>query len=416
MRHKNLFVLPFILLYLSFTAYAADINANSCSQTDVQNAINSSVSGDRVLVPSGNCAWGASVVVPDSKKITLQGAGVGQTIITSGTQFVGIGTSGSRVTGFTFEVTSGGTTMIDIQGQGWRIDHNHFINSTGSKLLAMKPNGLNVTIQPRGLIDNNTFDGLRILMFGMGNFNTASEAWDDPLELGTDNAVFVEDNIFNQIFNGNIIDVNRGGRYVFRYNTVNVNMVTHSGSLVEVHSKQSTNERGSRSWEIYENTFNATNSTFTVMFIRGGTGVVFNNTIITNMSSTGIALDNVRSIAPRQCNGTDPMDSNEGVGAEVGWMCRDQIGASTDEFLWTGANPNPPQEKVPAYFWNNTKNGSPTLPQINNSTGDHIQSGRDYIDDGTVRPGYTAFTYPHPLRSGTMSPPDPPTNLGAVVR
>jgi hypothetical protein len=434
----RLFAIAFLAFFV-VPAQADDVNADSCSQADVQTAIDAAVDGDRVLVPSGTCTWGEPVVVPDSKKLTLQGAGIGNTNIDGATQFVDAGTSGSRITGFSFDVTSGSATMVDIKGQGWRVDHNFFENSTGSKLLAIQPSGLNETIQPQGLIDNNTFDGLRILAFGMGNFNTQSDVWDDPLALGTDNAVFVEDNVFNVEFAGNIIDENRGGRYVFRYNIVNVNIASHPGAIVEVHSKQSVTERGSRSWEIYENTFNATNSTFAIMFIRGGTGVAFNNTFITGIVGTGINLDNVRSIPVRDCDGTDPMDSNEGTGDEVGWMCRDQIGASTDEFLWTGGTPNPPQDKDPAYFWSNTKNGSKTSPEVTNSTDDHIQADRDFYDedasfDGTsgvgvgllsARPStctpkvgywatdsrelyrclttdtwtlyFTEFTYPHPL-------------------
>jgi hypothetical protein len=104
------------------------------------------------------------------------------------------------------------------------------------------------------------------------------------------------------------------------------------------------------------------------------------------------------------------MDSNEGVGAEAGWMCRDQIGASTDSFLWTAQTPNPLQAKEPAYFWGNTKNGQPTVPEVATAAMNHIKLDRDFFN--TQKPGYTPFAYPHPLRSETqMMPPAPPTGL-----
>ena len=52
------------------------VYAASCEQSDVQAAINSASDGDTVVVPAGSCTWSASVSVPNSRKITLQGAGV----------------------------------------------------------------------------------------------------------------------------------------------------------------------------------------------------------------------------------------------------------------------------------------------------------------------------------------------------
>jgi hypothetical protein len=409
LKRKRLLLVSLIVLGLDAPAHAADINAASCSQADVQAAINAAVILDTVIVPAGDCTWTSTVSIPPGKKITLRGAGAGVTKISGAVRFLDLTFSGSRVTGFRFTTTAGSATMITVKGQGWRIHHNEFINATGAKSLAIQADGLNTSVQPQGVIDQNTFEGLRVLVFGMGNFTTQSQVWAGPLGLGTDNAVFVEDNTFRVTFTGNIMDTNRGGRYVFRHNTVNVTMGSHNGALVEVHSKQSLDERGSRSWEIYENTFNASPSTFTVLFIRGGTGVAFNNRFTTNMSGPGILLDNVRT-GTGECDGTDPIDSNEGVGAESGWLCRDQIGASTDSFLWTPLTPSPPQAKEPAYFWGNTKNGLPTVPEVSNTAANHIKLGRDVVH--TPKPGYTPFTYPHPLRSETrMAPPAAPTDL-----
>ena len=62
------------------------------------------------------------------------------------------------------------------------------------------------------------------------------------------------------------------GRYVFRHNTV-------TDMYLEAHSIQGT-VRACRKWEIYENTITKANfDVYRPMFLRGGTGVVFNNTV-----------------------------------------------------------------------------------------------------------------------------------------
>ena len=89
--------------------YAADVVAASCERSAVQLAINTAVTGDRVLVPAGACSWTAGVLVAN-KHITLQGGGATSTVITiSGNVLGGVNLSmtASRVTGFGFVLTSG---------------------------------------------------------------------------------------------------------------------------------------------------------------------------------------------------------------------------------------------------------------------------------------------------------------------
>jgi hypothetical protein len=63
----------------------------------------------------------------------------------------------------------------------------------------------------------------------------------------------------------------------------------------------------------------------------------------------------------------------------------------------------PNQMSEPCYSWNNTQEGQPVNLF---STEPSIKEGRDFFNE-TPKPGYTPFTYPHPLVSGTAPPAKP---------
>ena len=74
----------------------------------------------------------------------------------------------------------------------------------------------------------------------------------------------------------------------------------------------------------------------------------------------------------------------------------------------------------PIYIWGNT--GTMAVSAAWNwgnpcgfTFSTFFQWGRDAVNNGTPRPGYTQYTYPHPLRSGN-SMPAPPSSLSAVVK
>jgi hypothetical protein len=399
---------------------AATITAPNCSASSVQSAVNGAMTGDVVAIPAGSCDWGGTTVtLPSTKQITLQGAGIDVTTITSsaGAVAVRIGTEGvggnSRLTRLTLR---GGYVVVD--GDGWRVDNLKIVSSStgvlGEGVFAW---GLRQAAPygPTGLIDHVTFVDTRVLVFGFPDvpLNAAIPA-SSPLGLGDGNAVYVENSTFT--FNGqpNVIDCNYAGRYVFRYNTV-------TNSSIDAHSVQGWN-RACRRWEVYNNTIQLVGSAyFTPVFIRGGTGVIFNNTITGSWGEPFISFDNVRSFenrsewfpigpaAPGVCNGGSIWDGNQ---AANGWPCRDQIGRGGDNVLWTATTPYPAQSSVPAYIWANTINGSPATVQIRNGAGPWIQAGRDYIQDAGAKPGYTPYAYPHPLIQGAGgAPPAAPTGL-----
>jgi hypothetical protein len=379
---------------------ADTITAPSCSQDEVQMAIDAATDGDVVEVPAGTATWTTtSVTTPavliSEKTITLQGAGIDKTIIIDGTGhawkdlLVWIrGSKPSRISGFTFKGfidKNRGAAAVAVRGncRNWRIDHCKFDGS---------PRGVWAYAGCFGLVDSCTFleTGQGVVMKGYGD-----ESWERPLVLGLPDAVYVEDCTFQG--GGAATDAYHGARFVFRHNSL---IDTH----VAQHGCDSGNYRSTFSYEVYDNVIAKEKLTAwevpRAMHFRGGTGVVFNNTL--SGYTTGIDVANYRSSERLRelcgkwgiCDGKNPVDGNE---EPNGYPARDQIGRSTNQVL------------EPLYEWNNTLDGKDA--DIHVSTGaQHIQQGRDFRND-TARPGYRPYAYPHPLRAEW--PPAPPKDRQA---
>jgi hypothetical protein len=409
-------------LFAAVAASATTIAAASSSRNHVQSAIDSAATGDIVVVPTGSSVWTSEVSIPNGKRITLKGAGIGSTVI-SRTSFglvINMNGSGSRVTGIEFV-----EGQILVNGVGWRIDHCKISTAAFQDGITVLPASVAGSLHPTGVIDHCEMVRCRILVMGgwYDNMSWGNARWHEALGLGTDYFVFIEDNLHNLGGVANAVDSNLGGRYVFRHNTVN-------DGWIEAHSIQGTH-RATRCWEIYNNTISRISATqwFPPFRIRGGTGVIFNNTITGDWSAYGgynVMLDNIRSCNSKGvggiADGTSPWDGNT-LPIEIyqGYPARDQIGRSTDQWLWTDANPYPPQALDPAYFWNNKKGATEygaVLYQDCGRQAIHIVKNRDYYE-GTPKPGYTPYTYPHPLiqwwdgngDGDGMSAPAAPTGL-----
>ena len=76
-RTPILLAIAFLSLVPSTEASAGDITAVSCTQPDVQAAIDEATDGARVLIPAGNCMWSTPVGWHD-KNIYVKGAGIDQ--------------------------------------------------------------------------------------------------------------------------------------------------------------------------------------------------------------------------------------------------------------------------------------------------------------------------------------------------
>ncbi len=133
-------------------------------------------------------------------------------------------------------------------------------------------------------------------------------AWKTPARLGSAEAIYIEDchiEFHNPKSNDSpALPTMDGARAVFRHNMV------HDGFL-EFFGVDST-PRGTVSFEVYDNSF--TGKCFCTLGLKGGTGVVFNNTIRGDFQKQPLWATEYRTGGPRQkygqCDGTSRFDGN----------------------------------------------------------------------------------------------------------
>jgi hypothetical protein len=194
-------------------ARADAVPAATCGQTDVQRAVDAARAGDEVVIPAGTCDWAAAVAVRD-KNVTIRGAGMDATRIRCRECMSVTSTASTsansrwRVTGLTFQNAAPGGIVFTIWDNvggghtGWRIDHVRFdYPGAGSGY------GIFVGGPTYGLIDHNEWrygGGLAIIMAAQTSDEYPATGarpqggWvlAQPLDLGTANALYIEDNTF----------------------------------------------------------------------------------------------------------------------------------------------------------------------------------------------------------------------------
>jgi hypothetical protein len=309
-----------LILTASGLPAATTINAKSASQSDVASAIASAADGDTVAIPSGTASWTHTLQV--KKGITIQGAGVGVTIIKDSVQ------SGQliqwtlaagyqcRLTGIEFQDGGRANRQSDVlrvvgsntDGSLFRFDHCKWNNVNGA--------GTFDTVI--GVIDHNTFildrTGLPINIYGSyWNGQTLGDgSWAAATDYGSSQFLFIEDNTFThtQQSQQGITDAYAGARFVVRHNNI-------FNGLVSNHGTESTGRvRGCRAVEVYNNSYTGTGLNRFVGGVRSG-GVLFHDNTISGYSGNlaEFSLQNYRSFhvfAPwGGADGTNRWDKNQ---------------------------------------------------------------------------------------------------------
>ncbi len=439
LRYRILIILLLFAAVFAFSAVAkaATINASSCSRSDVQSAVNSAGDGDIVQIPNGSCTWTTPVTIID-KAITLRGSGAYAvdanhndtgtwplTITLSGNTGVaisGVLRQAIRVTGIHFTGTSniywgasGDSGAVCIRNSNrsnsWRIDNCKF----------SLVNGAFHVKYGYGLFDHcyfyaNACEGTLGRVSRYGESMVGAESWTEPVGFGTSNFVFFEDSVFRRTcgMSANApvaIDTQGGGRWVMRYCHL-------YDAFAGAHGSESGDpERGGYAFELYGNTFYwafTADRYHTAFYLRGGTILMYSNTFTNfqSMCRTWVRRAEQSFSSFGQCNGTRAWDGN---GSPSGYACLDQVGRG--QASGSTLNTVQPQQSSPARFWSNTLTNTSEALRHNNPT--YTVEGRDYFysaNDSARLPGYTPYTYPHPLVSGQPPPSSiaPPTNLRII--
>lgn len=248
--------------------------------------------------------------------------------------------------------------------------------------------------------------------------DSATDAWTNlsymgAADTGGSHNFYFEDCDFHAWLNATDFDGN--SRAVMRHCLFNNAAVgTHGADTGPV---------GMRHFEVYDSEFTFTGhddgTTFPLswwFFIRGGTGVITDNILPAIESTDYPAKDEITLIVLNLRRGSGP---NPCWGADIPgiqYPCPRQVGmgrvtgvAGNDDITYIG-------DSEPLYIWNNTGTYNVSVVDDNTFPGqctnpdssvDYVVADRDYFNDGTAKPGYTKFTYPHPLRS-EAAPETPP--------
>jgi hypothetical protein len=344
--------------------------AASGAAEHIQKAVENAKPGDTIVIPEGQFRFRGQVLVSDG--VSIRGAGKDKTVLIKDDR-LGIWQPMFDVdckTGMPFSFSGitlqgKGRESQDIEDQGlvlrgkcrnFRIFGNRFTKFSRAGIELVGDDG-SVHGETKGVIFENDFIDNWYSNLGYGiAVNGHPDAWRGSAALGTDEAVFVEDNNF--ISNRCAIQANNGARYVFRHNKISNNR--EDSAAIYAHGKTEWWPRGTRSFEIYGNTVKNDETRWAGIVVSGGNGVIFDNDL--EGVSHGIVLMIDAEFDPR-----------------IRYPYQDQI---SDTWLWQNAANGYPIDRV-------TLSGEVDVTKF-------LREGRDFFM--RRKPGYQPFAYPHPAR------------------
>ncbi len=376
--------------------------ALSCNRTDVNNTLNEAISGDIVVIPEGECDWNGSITL-GSKSVLISGSGNKSTIIRNVYPASGASSSIFRINGqegnpvrITNLWIKGGRSLGI--GSGWniypygylrnmRIDHSRF--TEGGQI---RPEGTNW-----GVIDHCEFIDTTAEVISMRDWVSEGVSWNLSIEqlLGTGNSLVVEDNFFNSTnssYHTHTITGACGSRYTYRNNVAYKNSTF---SDVDLHGYCFDECTSGRSFEVYNNEFYAlTNGYGWVANLRGGEGVVFNNSFIHNGGSYANLIYMQDYRAHTNCS---TINRTFEYGGPINCMYVNGSDSST----WESVDRPCRYQVHNTFIWNNTKNGVLSLGGVKTEDAAYIVESRDYFsrEPTLAQDGfdYSPYPYPHPL-------------------
>ncbi len=233
-----------------------------------------------------------------------------------------------------------------------------------------------------------------------------TDSWTRPSTMGNADStgtsnLYIEDSDFHGWLNATDFDSN--ARSTIRHSLFNnAGFGTHGAD---------TSSYGQRHFEFYDNElfFDGFSNGQTLpvargFYLRGGTGVIADNVInmpggsdYPNKLGVDMTVMNLqRNGGPNPCWGANVAGIQYPAPRQIG-MGRVTGVAGNDSVTYAG-------DSEPLYIWNNSGNFTVGRSDFGgsdcsnpDSTSSYVVAGRDYIE-GTPKPGYVKYPYPHPLR------------------
>ncbi len=385
----------------SATMRAATWTAASCNSGDVQKAMNSAGTGDTVVIPAGTCTWTSTISWTPPANVILQGqttcsgnipsSCADNTVIIDNVShspndnpMLSITTGSSnqsfRMTGITFKSNGSSSASyngsIIIYGNSTlvRIDQTHLAITIDGKQMSIK--GCVYGVMDHSIVDLSAGTPNNGIFLDQGScggdsLGVGNGQWNTATTLGSASFFYFENDTFNGGTNtsGNgsttapfVDDCSGGGRFVFRFNTIN-------GATVQGHATGHSNnppDRSCRAFEVYQNTFGSTSVTsakdpaFGAFYNTGGTGVWWGNNF------TGYYLNVVNGNIDRTSNSTY---TQTGTPGGWGYCSSTPIGGVPGPSNWDGNLSG--------------QNGYPCLDQIGRGVGDLLQGSFPNVCDAS---------------------------------
>ncbi len=343
------------------------MQAPAGTDDDIRRFIQDAGSPGVVHIPAGCWEITGAITIPEGTHVV--GAGMAQTILyrnpdksrgmsapifevrgqpgQGATHISGIAFVGVRDTRDTGEDL--GVKLLN--GTDYRVAHCYFEGFGWA--------GVEVRGRSRGVVDHCIFvdnfkRGINNLGYGVAVYG--ANEWPAEPNLGTAEANYVEDCVM--VGSRHAIASSAGAHYVFRHNVVQANVVAHA---VDAHGMGWGNARGTRAVEIYANLIEKPADKWAGIVIRGGAGVIFDNTIKGYANPILLVVE---------------WGTPEAL--KLSYPAFDQI-----RDLW---------------IWDNTGGRGACEPVVDETAIGLVEKGRDHFTER--KPGYTPYVYPHPLAHG----------------
>jgi len=364
------------------------ITAVSCSETDVQNAINVAADGDTVKIPAGTCTWTSSLSI--NIGISIIGAGSDSTIIlddiNQNPMFkISLSSAGEtfRLSGMSIQpspsmtssmVTQPGVALIKGTCNSTTCSHIRldnlnlpgWLSGTNFQGFLMYVDDFFGVMDHLNVSQNGEFVAIGQSTYG-GVGDHGDNSWAQPDSYATDNALYIESSTFTtpdgRQHAVTDADFGGGGRFVFRFN----NLIN---STIQTHGTESTGRtRGARHVEVYNNTLLCTDNSSGCDFagLRSGTALTFDNTLQTSGGgwiNHEMSLGNLRVVYPfppwGMCDGQGSFDKNDGTVYDSGTVSAVSLSGQALTITDAGKSWTPGQwvnNNGDRYTWVNTTLG-----------------------------------------------------------